>query len=883
MENGNVTAKTESLISVLKDTSMSSIVTTDRTSYYPNQPVVITSVVASLSQNHIFENLTAAIAVRDQQSAVSLKVETEAIPILLPGQQIELKTYWNTATNPAGDYPVTLEIRDAAGALLSTSSTTLTISSDIKPSRLLKGQISVNRQSILQGEPVAISYNVTNIGNMDISQLNLSVLTVHVTALTTYDTLSDQTALLMAETYSNIRQIDTQNYSAKDYLVILRSNISGVEETLAGTFFRVEGAPSVPSLNTPANAADIETFTPLLTINNAADPNDDRLVYEFELYSDSGLSNLVALSGAIEEGANITSWQLSSMLQENVTYYWRSRAYDGMLYGEWMSPASFRVNTVNDPPTAPAVSSPADFSSVDTATPVLTVHNATDPDSYNLTYNFLIAEDFDLHNIVASEIGIFEGQGATSWQVPVSLQENSWYYWTAQADDWLIIGPWMETARFFVNTTNDAPSAPVIIAPSDGAEVPATDVVIKALNSTDPDSTGITYVFEADTALTFDSPDKIISGLVPEGIGATSWLAAGLRDNTWYYARAKAGDSLAESPWSTLIRFFVNTANDAPTAPVLANPSIGSGVNIFYPVLSVHNAADVDGDVLTYEFEVYGDASLTNLVSAASYIQESPMITPWTVSTSLTENMTYYWRARARDGELYSPWMSLASFMVNTANDAPSAPMLIAPPMGSSLDTLNPVLSVHNASDPDSDSLTDDFELYTQGILIRSVTGVPQDISGITSISLNGLTDNTDYRWRARAYDGDRYDPWMDMAAFSIHLPSHNITATIDFDPNTLNQKSKGNWVTVYIELPTGYNVADISVSSLRLNGTVPAVSWPYAVGDYDKDNIPDLMVKCDRTAAINLLPNGDHVTVTVTGTVGTTTFEGVDTIRVIH
>ena len=42
-------------------------------------------------------------------------------------------------------------------------------------------------------------------------------------------------------------------------------------------------------------------------------------------------------------------------------------------------------------------------------------------------------------------------------------------------------------------------------------------------------------------------------------------------------------------------------------------------------------------------------------------------------------------------------------------------------------------------------------------------------------------------------------------------------------------------------------------------------------------------MVKFNRPAVINLLPDRDNVMVTVTGTVGTTTFEGVDTIRVIH
>jgi large repetitive protein len=142
--------------------------------------------------------------------------------------------------------------------------------------------------------------------------------------------------------------------------------------------------------------------------------------------------------------------------------------------------------------------------------------------------------------------------------------------------------------------------------------------------------------------------------------------------------------------------------------------------------------------------------------------------------------------------------------------------------------------------------------------------------------------ENSIYYWRARAYDGDRYGAWMDMASFSIHLPSTNITATIDFDPNTLNKKSKGNWVTVYIELPAGYSVTNINISSLLLNNSVHAETWPYAVGDNDRDGIPDLMVKFNRDAVINILPNGDNIQVKVTGTVGTTTFEGVDRIRVI-
>jgi hypothetical protein len=159
-----------------------------------------------------------------------------------------------------------------------------------------------------------------------------------------------------------------------------------------------------------------------------------------------------------------------------------------------------------------------------------------------------------------------------------------------------------------------------------------------------------------------------------------------------------------------------------------------------------------------------------------------------------------------------------------------------------------------------------------------------QDNSGVTSVTPGTpLADNTAYRWRARAYDGDRYGSWTDMAAFTVHLTQTSVNVAINFDSDTLNKSSNGTWVVVYIELPTSFNVKDIDVSSIRMAGAIPAVSWPYAIGDHDKDGIPDLMVKFKRSDVINALPPGDNVPVQVTGKVGSTTFNGVDVIRVIR
>lgn len=129
-----------------------------------------------------------------------------------------------------------------------------------------------------------------------------------------------------------------------------------------------------------------------------------------------------------------------------------------------------------------------------------------------------------------------------------------------------------------------------------------------------------------------------------------------------------------------------------------------------------------------------------------------------------------------------------------------------------------------------------------------------------------------------------------DMGAYEYYVKI--LAATVDIDPDTLNLKSKGKWVTAYIELPRDDNkVGNIDCSTIRLEGEIPAIScdWPVesVVGDYDDDGIPDYMVKFDRQAVIDYLAlmganDGDQVELTLTGKVGETPFEGSDSITVI-
>ena len=136
-------------------------------------------------------------------------------------------------------------------------------------------------------------------------------------------------------------------------------------------------------------------------------------------------------------------------------------------------------------------------------------------------------------------------------------------------------------------------------------------------------------------------------------------------------------------------------------------------------------------------------------------------------------------------------------------------------------------------------------------------------------------------------YNRDRY-PLMKPWTPTPPAPPV-ITATIDIDPNTLNLRSKGKWISAYVELSKGYSVRDINVSTIRLNNTVSACLKPMAIGDYDGDGVPDLMVKFDRAEVINYIQSTagkgtkfGQITLTLTGKLRNgTRFEGSNTISV--
>jgi len=118
-----------------------------------------------------------------------------------------------------------------------------------------------------------------------------------------------------------------------------------------------------------------------------------------------------------------------------------------------------------------------------------------------------------------------------------------------------------------------------------------------------------------------------------------------------------------------------------------------------------------------------------------------------------------------------------------------------------------------------------------------------------------------------------------EWATAFFHAGIWEIGATIEIAPKTLNLGSNGNWITVDVLIATEYDVKNIIVKSVMLDGVITA-EWGEVQGD------GRLMVKFDRASVISHLEdygNGASVKLTVSGEfVDGVKFSGTDTIVVI-
>jgi subtilase family serine protease/flagellar hook assembly protein FlgD len=723
--------------------------------------------VENRSTNVPLEDATARLLVRPEGTSGPATFETvHSLPSLPTGGTWTATDVW-PAAQPPGRYAVRFEVTKA-DAVLASATAILTVS---PAAAEIRGTLSIEPGHVLSGGTAEAQFGVENRGTAAVAAYPLAVVLVSGPEATVHLWVPATVDLAAGESRQLTLPIPTGSLSPGSYVALLRGGSSAASLDRDGLV--VHGVIAPPSPHAPDDGARVATAHPSLVVNDASSPEGAALTYEFGLFGDEGLGQALPGARGVPETPSRTSWPVAAALAEDTTYWWRARATDGFSTSAWSDVSAFTVDALNRPPTAPVPDTPPPGARVPSRQPELTVRNAIDPEGQPLTYEFRLATDEALSQVVASRAGIAEGLGLTSWTVTTVLDEDAAYYWAARArtaggapEDF---SPWSVPVRFRVDTVNSSPTAPVPLRPIGGVDVITHTPALVVGNATDPEDDPLTYRFEIDTQSDFGSTARQESSPLGPGPDETEWTPPqALQENTLYYWRAHASDGNTETP-SAVASFFVDAVDEAPGAPVPLEPVEGRTVATATPTLRLRNAADPERDPLTYDFEVR-DAS-GSVVAHAEGVPSGSLETTWTVTTALAEDEAFTWLARAFDEELFGDWSGPAAFRVNAVLEPPTAPEPLQPADGAVVEERRPALLVENATSREGLLLTYTFEL--EGVAPDGSTTPVERAEGVTegpyTTSWMPSLDLADgrYQWRARASD-QQDGPWSATWRFEV-------------------------------------------------------------------------------------------------------------------
>ncbi len=245
--------------------------------------------------------------------------------------------------------------------------------------------------------------------------------------------------------------------------------------------------------------------------------------------------------------------------------------------------------------------------------------------------------------------------------------------------------------------------------------------------------------------------------------------------------------------------------NRPPDLPRLDEPIAGTPVRSAMPIFRVGALTDPENDPIEVDVEIYADPTLATRISRGSVSAGTAGSATWRHPLSdLPRGIRLYWRARAKDATLTSPWTAPESFFspvdgeapVPTApwtapleprvtfNRAPLAPRVLSPLDGVVVGSTQPDIVGEPASDPDGDELAYQFQLGLDDVY-RNIEETSTMVAGSSTVRwkpTQALAAGSTYYVRARAADARVFGPWSESRIFSISTEATTPGAEGDFE-----------------------------------------------------------------------------------------------------
>ncbi|MBX3566405.1 MAG: putative Ig domain-containing protein, partial [Sphingomonas sp.] len=377
----------------------------------------------------------------------------------------------------------------------------------------------------------------------------------------------------------------------------------------------------------------------------------------------STADNTPDISGTAEAGATVTvvidgatagtvtasgggAWSFTAATLADGAHTVRATATDSVGNASGASATiNFTVDTTA--PAAPAITVPANGSTVGTATPVI---SGTAEANATVT---VIVDGATAGTVTANGAGMWSYTSATLAQGAHTARATA-------ADASGNVSPTSATITFTVDST--APAAPVIDAPAEGAIVATSTPTLSG-------------TAEAGATVTITIGGATGGTVTASGGGAWSFTTAPLADGA-YAVTATASDAVGNvSPASATRTFTVDTT--APAAPVVTAPANGS--------TNADNRPTITG---TAE----AGATVTVVIDGATAGTTTATGGTWSFTAATLADGTHTVRAIAADAVGNASAASATiSFTVDAT--APAAPVVTAPVNGSVISTATPIVS----------------------------------------------------------------------------------------------------------------------------------------------------------------------------------------------
>ncbi|MBD3166777.1 hypothetical protein GF324_09275, partial [bacterium] len=426
--------------------------------------------------------------------------------------------------------------------------------------------------------------------------------------------------------------------------------------------------------------------------------------------------------------------------EDDFTYYWQVVAVDsdGL---ETASDAPFSFSSaIPEPPAAFNLLGPADGSTSEFATVSLNWDASTDPDPDETpVYDLFVSTNPD---------GLTQGDptafGLTSTNYEFTGNDDTQYYWQVVARD-----PGGSTTvaangpRSFDIAVPEPPNPFALESPVNGGQVTELETILSWETSTDPDEEQVTYSIWVSTDPNAFEDLGNVGTPTSTGLTTESYSFTGEEDETYYW-HVRADDPTGRSTWADQAFSYSIYIEDPPTAFNLLDPADEYVSPSTMVELTWNATTDPDpGQDVTYDLFVstdegdLGDAIATGLTSTFYEFTGD-------------DDQTYYWTVEAVDpNNNRTQADEIRSFSIYV-EQAPQPFSLLEPADEDTTYDGSQAFSWQTAVDPDPDDAVS-YVLYWA--TDDQFTDPDSSETAETSATVTGLSDDTSYWWRVRAFD----------------------------------------------------------------------------------------------------------------------------------